>query len=238
MRQIVLDTETTGLEPSEGHRVIEIGCLELIDRRITGSTYHQYINPNRTIDKGALAVHGITEDFLVKQPVFKEIAPQFLEFVQDAQLIIHNAPFDVGFLNHELQLINKKHPKLTEHCTIIDTLAMARQLHPGQRNSLDALCKRYNVTNSHRKLHGALIDAELLALVYLAMTGGQASLFSDDHLTVYTDITVASPITTTTITLQDTLPIIKANSEELSAHQARLEAIEKKAKDGSIWNKE
>jgi len=236
LRQIVLDTETTGLEPSEGHRVIEIGCLELIDRRITGNTYHQYINPNRAIDAGALAVHGITQEFLIKQPNFKDISPQFLEFIQGTQLIIHNAPFDVGFLDHELRLIEKKHPKITDHCSVIDTLAMARQLHPGQRNSLDALCKRYNVTNSHRKLHGALIDAGLLALVYLAMTGGQASLFSDD-LPVYTDITAAPPVFTIT-TSPAALPIIHANADELNAHQTRLGAIEKVAKNGCIWNKD
>lgn len=236
MRQIILDTETTGLEPAEGHRIIEIGCLELISRRFTEVNYHQYINPERTIEAGALAVHGIKEDFLTQQPRFAEIVDGFLEFVKDAQLIIHNAPFDVGFLNHELKLAGKKYGKITDYCTVIDTLPLARQLHPGQRNSLDALCKRYNVNNSHRKLHGALVDAELLAMVYLAMTGGQTSLFDDETINI-TESFAESQQTQAAI---ERLPlrIIKATTDELSAHAARLAAIDKACTKGNMWGRE
>lgn len=178
LRQIVLDTETTGIDPNQGHRIIEVGCLELVNRRITGNTYHVYINPDREIERGAEAVHGITTAFLRDKPRFAEIAEDFLAFVQDAELIIHNAPFDVGFINAELQRLTAKHPPIDRLCGIIDTLTLARQKHPGQRNSLDALCARYHVDNSNRSLHGALLDAELLAQVYLLLTGGQTQLFS------------------------------------------------------------
>ena len=176
MRQIILDTETTGLEPSDGHRIIEIGCVELVNRRITGNTYHQYIQPDRAIDAGAREVHGITDQFLADKPRFADIADEFLTFIRGAELVIHNAPFDVGFINHEFALLGKSVGSVSEHCTIVDTLAIARRLHPGQRNNLDALCKRYQIDNSQRDLHGALLDAEILADVYLAMTGGQATL--------------------------------------------------------------
>src|SRR4029077_4178452 len=175
MRQVVLDTETTGLEVEQQHRVIEIGCVELNNRRLTGRTYHQYLNPERDIDEGAQQVHGLTRAQLAKEPTFMQVHPEFLEFVRDAELIIHNAPFDVAFLDAELARAASAH-KIADVCRVLDTLALARQMHPGQRNSLDALCKRYSVDNSHREYHGALLDARILADVYLAMTGGQGSL--------------------------------------------------------------
>lgn len=178
MRQIILDTETTGIGHEQGHRVIEIGCIELIDRKLTGKHYHVYLNPEREVDEGAFRVHGISSHFLQDKPLFKDVVSDFLQFVGGAELIIHNAPFDVGFLNSELRHVHWK-KKLEEYCDIFDTLVLARDKHPGQRNSLDALCKRYGVDNSNRQLHGALLDAEILAFVYLAMTGGQASLFAE-----------------------------------------------------------
>jgi len=181
IRQILLDTETTGLEPTKGHRIIEIAAVELINRRFTGNYWHYYINPDRPIDEGAQKVHGITAEFLKDKLRFADIAQEFLDYIQDSDLIIHNAPFDLSFLNHEYKLLKKdtikKFQLLENRCTIIDTLAMARQKHRGQKNNLDALCKRYQVDNSKRDWHGALIDAELLGWVYLAMTGGQKSLF-------------------------------------------------------------
>ncbi|MGB5063772.1 MAG: DNA polymerase III subunit epsilon, partial [Candidatus Competibacter sp.] len=176
-RQIVLDTETTGLDPAQGHRVIEIGCIELRNRRLTEQRFHVYLRPERAIDEGAMKVHGLTNEFLADQPRFAEIADQFLEFVRGAELIIHNAPFDLGFLNRELQRCGRDQSALEQLCTVEDTLLLARQRHPGQRNNLDALCKRYGVDNAQRTLHGALLDAEILADVYLAMTRQQDSLF-------------------------------------------------------------
>ncbi|PKL96061.1 MAG: DNA polymerase III subunit epsilon [Gammaproteobacteria bacterium HGW-Gammaproteobacteria-8] len=178
MRQIVLDTETTGLEPADGHRVIEIGCLELIDRRLTGRQFHRYLNPERAVEAGALEVHGLDDEFLAEQPRFAEIADEFLRFIRDAELIIHNAAFDVGFLDAELARLETP-VRVTDLAVVLDTLELAREMHPGQRNSLDALCKRYEVDNSNRSLHGALLDAELLAEVYLLMTGGQVALGLD-----------------------------------------------------------
>ena len=175
MRQIVLDTETTGLETSLGHRIIEIGCVELLNRRVTGRTFHRYLNPERDIDERALAVHGISRASLADQPLFGDVAFELLEFIETAEIIAHNAAFDVGFLEYELERCGRAE-KLAERCHVLDTLALARELHPGQRNSLDALCRRYNVDNSRRDLHGALLDARILADVYLAMTGGQAAL--------------------------------------------------------------
>lgn len=176
MRQIVLDTETTGLEPSLGHRIIEIGCVEIVNRRVTSRHYHQYINPQREVDAGAVEVHGITQDDLREKPVFGEVAAEFVDFVRGAELIIHNAAFDVGFLDAEFALLGSAWGRTEDYCTVFDTLQLARELHPGQRNSLDALCRRYAVDNAHRELHGALLDAELLAEVYLAMTGGQVTM--------------------------------------------------------------
>ena len=179
MRQIVLDTETTGLEVSQGHRIIEIGCIELINRRVTGNHWHYYVNPDREIDSGAFEVHGISSDFLQDKHRFAELADDFINYVSGAELVIHNAPFDIGFLNHELSLLEPPGAPLQECCSILDTLLMARQKHPGQKNNLDALCKRYAIDNSHRSLHGALLDARILADVYLAMTGGQTTLGLD-----------------------------------------------------------
>lgn len=177
MRQIVLDTETTGLNPNQGHRIIEIGCIELINRKLSGNNYHVYINPQRQVEEGAVNIHGITNDFLTDKPVFSAIADGFYQFIKGAELIIHNAPFDIGFINHEFQLLESENDDVNRYCVVTDTLAMARAKHPGQRNNLDALCKRYHIDNSSRTLHGALLDAEILAEVYLAMTGGQRMLF-------------------------------------------------------------
>ena len=179
MRQIVLDTETTGLEVSLGHRVIEIGCIELVDRRVTGNHWHHYFNPAREIDAGAYEVHGISNDFLRDKPRFVELADEFYDYVKGAELVIHNAAFDVGFLNHEIKQLQASYEALGDICSILDTLLLARQKHPGQKNNLDALCKRYDIDNSQRSLHGALLDARILADVYLAMTGGQTSLGLD-----------------------------------------------------------
>ena len=179
MRQIVLDTETTGLEVNLGHRIIEIGCVELVNRRETGNHWHHYFNPGREIDTGAYEVHGISNEFLQDKPRFADLAEEFYEYVRDAELVIHNAAFDVGFLNHELSLLAMPSKPLDEACSVLDTLALARQKHPGQKNNLDALCKRYDIDNSQRSLHGALLDARILADVYLAMTGGQTSLGLD-----------------------------------------------------------
>ena len=180
MRQIVLDTETTGLSTAQGHRIIEIGCIEMVNRRLTGREFHRFLNPERDIDEGAEAVHGISRAQLETEPYFRDIVDEFLEFVAGSELIIHNADFDVGFLEHELRLMQHPQPTIAAHCRILDTLSLAREIHPGQRNSLDALCKRYEVDASKRDVHGALIDSELLARVYLAMTGGQSSLLLDE----------------------------------------------------------
>lgn len=179
MRQIIVDTETTGLEPSQGHRIIEIGCVEIVNRRLTGNHYHQYLQPDRSIDEAAMEVHGITSEFLADKPRFPEIVDDFMDFIKGAELVIHNAPFDVGFLNHELKLADAGWGDITNYCSVVDTLVLARTLHPGQKNSLDALCRRYDIDNSQRTLHGALLDAEILADVYLVMTGGQSKLLLD-----------------------------------------------------------
>ncbi len=234
MRQIILDTETTGLEPSDGHRIIEIGCVELVNRRITGNTYHQYIQPDRIIDAGAREVHGITDQFLSDKPRFADIAWEFLTFIRGAELIIHNAPFDVGFINHEFALLGEPVGPLAEHCTIVDTLAIARRLHPGQRNNLDALCKRYQIDNSQRDLHGALLDAEILADVYLAMTGGQATLSLDSRSDMHGEKTQSirrlqpdrSP-----------LRVIQASARELEAHGMYLDAIDRAHNGTCIWRR-
>ncbi len=183
MRQIVLDTETTGLDPAGGHRIIEIGCVEMVNRRLTGQRFHQYINPQREVDEGAAEVHGMTLEDLRHNPVFSEISDDFLAFVNGGELIIHNAPFDVGFINAELARLTQAPADIGECCQVLDTLELARRLHPGQRNSLDALCQRYGIDNTQRQLHGALLDAEILADVYLAMTGGQVALFAGDSVT-------------------------------------------------------
>jgi len=224
MRQIVLDTETTGLEVSRGHRIIEIGCVEMVNRRLTGNNYHQYIQPERDIDEGALQVHGITQEFLADKPKFADISDELLAYLGDAELIIHNAPFDIGFLNYELQMVRGEHFDLTGQCEVLDTLAMARQMHPGVRNSLDALCKRYEVDNTSRELHGALLDSEILADVYLGMTGGQSNLSLDASDEI-------GRINRTTINRIDSdrpaLPVIMPTEDELTDHQQYLDKLEK-----------
>jgi len=222
-RQIVLDTETTGLSPAQGHRMIEIGCLEMVNRRLTGNSFHYYINPERDIDRGAERVHGITQEFLKDKPVFSAIADELMEFIRGAELVIHNAPFDVGFLNHEFKLLNKKSKPITAHCEVLDTLAIARKKHPGQKNSLDALCRRYGVDNTNRDLHGALLDSELLAQVYLLMTGGQTQLFQAEQ-TIAGDKTMADTVRRLAGDRKP-LRIVKASVEELNVHQAFMEMI-------------
>jgi DNA polymerase-3 subunit epsilon len=224
MRQIVLDTETTGLEVTQGHRVIEIGCIELRDRRPTGRTFHKYLCPDREVEAGALAVHGISNQFLSSQPRFGAVVDEFLDFVREAELIIHNAAFDVGFLNAELNRAQRREV-IGDICQVLDTLAMARQLHPGQRNSLDALCKRYGVDNSHREFHGALLDAKILADVYLAMTGGQGALTLEaDAIDANGHVGVARVERGTT-----RIPVPRASEAELAAHERALDAIAKTA---------
>lgn len=236
MRQVVLDTETTGLEPSQGHRIIEIGCVELVDRKLTGRHYHQYINPEREVDAGAIEVHGITNEFLADKPVFNQVFQDFVDFVQGAELVIHNAPFDVGFIDHEFSLLGKANPgNVNSYCSVIDTLVMARQKHPGQRNSLDALCSRYAVDNSQRELHGALLDAEILADVYLLMTGGQTNLLlsADDSQEGGTAGT-ENVIRRLDIN-RPSLRVIKANDDELLAHEERLQEIDKASGGNNRW---
>jgi DNA polymerase-3 subunit epsilon len=227
MRQIVLDTETTGLSTREGHRIIEIGCVELVNRRITGNHFHTYLNPDRDIDEGAERVHGISRDDLETAPRFEEIVEQLLDFVRDAELVIHNAEFDVGFLDNELKRMKHDRPKITQHAMVLDTLAMARELHPGQRNSLDALCKRYEVDASNRELHGALIDADLLARVYLAMTGGQTALtLEEDAADAQRDDQArrGGAVRQAPVEGLD-LVVVRATPDELAAHDALVEKI-------------
>ncbi len=225
LRQIFLDTETTGLETRDGHRIIEIGCVEMIDRKLTGNNYHQYIQPDRESDEAALAVHGITTDFLSDKPRFKEISQTFLDYVSGAELIIHNAPFDVGFIDYEFSLLSAGLKKLEDYCEISDSLVLARQMHPGQRNSLDALCKRYDIKNEHRQLHGALLDSEILADVYLAMTGGQRALLLGDDASGEMDASIAHSFQRLSEKIE--LAVIHAQQDELSAHQIYMEQIEK-----------
>jgi len=226
MRQIVLDTETTGLSTGHGHRIIEIGCVELVNRRTTGQRYHTFLNPDRDIDEGAERVHGISRADLETAPRFPEIVDEFLEFLKDAELVIHNADFDVGFIENELKLMQHDKPKVTHHATVLDTLKMAREKHPGQRNSLDALCKRYEVDASSRDLHGALIDADLLARVYLAMTGGQGALSLDEDVAA-TAKTVGARHAGDRLAGELNLVVVRASDEEIAAHEALLEKIQK-----------
>lgn len=235
MRQIVLDTETTGLTPEDGHRIIEIGCVELKNRQLTGNRFHLYINPRRDIDAGAAEVHGLTNAFLAEKPVFADIVGDLIGFLGGAELIIHNAPFDVAFIDHELRLLEADWGRLADYCAITDTLVMAKKKHPGQRNSLDALCKRYGVDNSHRELHGALLDAEILAQVYLCMTGGQVSLSlepdDDDYM-----LAVDSPRGNERSRAPGlTLRVIRATPDEVAAHEARLAAIDKASGGSCVW---
>lgn len=239
MRQVVLDTETTGLSSAQGHRIIEIGCLELVNRRLTGREFHRFLNPDRDIDEGAERVHGISRADLETEPRFCEIVDDFLAFIKDAQLIIHNATFDVGFLEQELKLMKHKAPKIEDHATVLDTLTLARELHPGQRNSLDALCKRYEVDATKRDVHGALIDSELLANVYLAMTGGQTAMLLDDDVLGHHANTEGGDGSVNTdddaaCAKQDDLPVIRATAEEATAHEAMLEKIRKSG--ACVWD--
>ena len=232
-RQIVLDTETTGLETSQGHRIIEIGGVELINRRFSGKTFHQYINPEREIDAGALEVHGISGEFLADKPVFAEVADEFLDFVSGAELVIHNAPFDIGFLDYELECMGGEKAPLSKLCTVLDSLVLARQMHPGQRNSLDALCKRYSVDNSARELHGALLDAEILADVYLLMTGGQVSLGLGGDADG-SDITQNEIQYTPVSRDQSPFKVLRASDAETADHDVYLQRLEKDA-DDVVW---
>jgi DNA polymerase-3 subunit epsilon len=233
MRQIILDTETTGLEPSQGHRIIEIGCVELINRKLTGRHYHQYIRPERNIDEQAIEIHGITPDFLKDKPVFSEIVDEFMAFIDGGQLVIHNAPFDVGFINHELKLHKGSFKAVKDYCSVIDTLVMARQKHPGQKNNLNSLCKRYMVDNSQRDLHGALLDAEILADVYLMMTGGQTALSLSDKDSSSGWGQQEEGIQR--LSKKFTTPIIRADIAEESAHQQKLQTIQKASGENCIW---
>ena len=237
IRQIFLDTETTGLETRDGHRIIEIGCVEMVDRKLTNNNYHQYIQPDRESDEEALAVHGITSEFLSDKPRFNEIAVDFLDYVKGAELIIHNAPFDIGFLNYELSLLASGVADgikdLSTICEISDSLVKARELHPGQRNSLDALCKRYFISNDHRQLHGALLDSEILADVYLAMTGGQtALLLGEDGASGDSEL---GAISFSRLELgRQPLAVIKADAFELDSHQEYLQKIQKES-GKNLW---
>jgi DNA polymerase III subunit epsilon len=228
MRQIVLDTETTGLNPRTGDRVIEVGCVELVNRMLTGNNFHRYINPERDSEEGALAVHGLTTEFLRDKPKFAEIANELRDYIQGAEVIIHNAPFDLGFLNHEFKLLGL--PTFTEHCSgVIDTLVNAKEMHPGKRNSLDALCDRYGVSNAHRKLHGALLDAELLADVYLSMTRGQNSLSMDLE-----EEGGGEGGGLVAVALAEII-ILAASADEAAEHESVLGGLDKAVKGSCLW---
>ena len=231
MRQIVLDTETTGIEPKEGHRIIEIGCVEVVNRKLTGNHFHVYINPGRQIEQEAIEVHGITNEFLQDKPVFADVAQDFVNFIRGAQLVIHNAPFDVGFMDHEFAMEPSTKGVVTRDiCDVLDTLMLARKMHPGQKNNLDALCRRYGIDNSHRTLHGALLDAEILADVYLLMTGGQTKLKLASSGSSEGDSNEVRPIRSTA----NNLKVIKASADELLQHEARLDIV-KDAGGKCLW---
>jgi DNA polymerase-3 subunit epsilon len=238
MRQIVLDTETTGLSPAEGHRITEIGCVEIINRRITDSSFQTYINPEREIDEGAIRISGLTNDFLQDKPKFFAVVEDFFTYIKGAEVIIHNAPFDVAFLNYELRLMQHKCSEFANEVKIFDTLEFARRLHPGQRNSLDALCKRYRIDNSHRSYHGALLDAKILAEVYLAMTAGQTNfMLTHEEEEINLDkleVTKKKDF----IKRVKTLKIIQANAEELAEHKKYIEHIKKKSEGVCLWEQE
>ena len=230
MRQIIIDTETTGLEPNLGHRIIEIAGIELVNRRFTGKDFHRYLNPERESEAGALEIHGLSTEFLADKPKFREIAAEFLDYIGGAELIIHNSAFDISFLNRELDLADLK--PVTEYCgSVVDTLRMARDLHPGKRNGLDALCERYQIDNSARTLHGALLDARLLAEVYLAMTRGQESLVMD----VESSAAAAAPTVAELAIGKLDLIVVKATKDELAAHEEQLAAIDKASNGTTLW---
>jgi DNA polymerase-3 subunit epsilon len=230
-RQIVLDTETTGIDPKAGHRIIEIGCVELINRRLTGNNFHVYINPQRDIEEEAIDVHGITNEFLRDKPLYHQVAQEFFEYIKGAELIIHNAPFDVGFMDNEFALLQQGYPNTHEYCEVLDTLVMARNLHPGQKNSLDALCRRYDIDNAKRTLHGALLDSEILADVYLAMTGGQVkmNLANNTEDKSQTDSTSIRRLADN----RPALKVVKASADELIAHEERLKVVNKNGE--TLW---
>ena len=236
MRQVILDTETTGLEVSQGHRIIEVGCVELVNRRPTGRVFHHYVNPNRDIDAGAAAVHGITLAKLADKPRFEQIAEEFLAFIDGAELVAHNARFDVGFLDQELRFFAMRKGgeavTIRSRCRVLDTLALAKEMHPGQRNGLDALCKRYSVDNSHREYHGALLDARILADVYLAMTGGQSALALDEGARNALEEAVAAPPIERRA---GALPVTVVTAEELAAHESLLAIIDKASGGKTLW---
>ena len=232
MRQIVLDTETTGLDPKQGNRIIEIGCVEIINRKITDNTYHQYIQPDRESEEGAFEVHGISTEFLADKPRFADIVEDFMKFINGAELIIHNAPFDIGFLDHELGMVDPVWGKVSDHCQVIDSLVMARKKHPGQKNNLDSLCKRYEVNNARRELHGALLDSELLAEVYLRLTGGQETLAlgAEGSSSITGQV---SPIRRVDSN-RPQLNVLRADVEELKSHEERLGVLG----EACIWKKD
>ncbi len=234
MRQIILDTETTGLEPREGHRIIEIGAVELLDRTLTGRDFHHYLNPGREIEDEAVRVHGLTNAFLADKPSFAEVADAFLDYVRGAELIIHNAAFDIGFINHELAQLGPAYGRIEGHVSgVLDTLRLARRMHPGQRNSLDALCKRYAVDNRERELHGALLDARILARVYLAMTGGQSSLGLEGQDAGMREAAGEAP--RRLAAKRPRLAVPRASAEELAAHELRMQAIAQAA-GKAVWD--
>ena len=238
MRLIILDTETTGLEPKQGHRLIEVGALEMVNRRLTGKSFHEYVQPERDVPMEAQAVHGITEEFLADKALFSTIAEQFIEFITGAELIIHNAPFDLGFLDNELaiagKMIGKKYPKVSDICKITDSLKLARRKHPGQKNNLDALCRRYGIINTHRELHGALLDSEILADVYLMMTGGQTDLMWAAQATSATGDAVAPASRTVSLEGYE-LPVLMATDEEVTEHNTKLQTVAKASGDNCLW---
>jgi DNA polymerase-3 subunit epsilon len=235
MRQIILDTETTGLSYQGGHRIIEIGCVELIDRQMTDNHFQHYINPQREIDSAATRVHGINTSMLVNKPLFADIAEEFIAYIEGAEVVIHNAPFDVGFLENEFKKADKKYKKIDKYCSITCSLEMARRLHPGQRNSLDALCKRYHVNNSLREFHGALLDAKILAEVYLAMTGGQESLFGSGSLKEKTIVDKQKSFAKNNVT-EHRQSVIDPNQDELKEHQEYLEFLQKQSEKVEAWD--
>ena len=232
MRQIILDTETTGLEPKQGHRIIEIGCVELINRRETNRNFHQYINPERDIEDGAFNIHGLSSEFLSSKPRFCDVAQEFIDFIKDSELIIHNAPFDVGFINAEFKLLGKKWGKIEDYCTVFDTLLLAREKHPGQKNNLDALCKRYDVDDSQRDLHGALLDARILLDVYLKMTGGQTDLTIDSK---EIDNLEENKSEQHINSRQRKLVVVEPTESELEKHHLLLESIKEKNGGKCLW---
>lgn len=234
-RQIVLDTETTGLDPASGHKIIEIGCVELINRKLTGNHYHQYINPQREVDAGAIEVHGITNEMLVDKPVFSQIRDEFMAFIEGGELVIHNAPFDVGFIDHELRQLNPAHQTIALTNSIVDSLVLARGKHPGQKNNLDALCKRYGVDNSQRDLHGALLDAEILADVYLLMTGGQTALSLGSSGSSGEEGGSGAGEIRRLSASRAPLPVIQACEAELERHREKLSEIDKASGGNCLW---